>query len=89
MLLPQQKEKTYESRSPPLKREFGFLTLKVLKDLCGVQPGPEAGQAPVSDLLPALVRDHLAVLLHDHQLGDGGDLVALLQLTETERTEYM
>lgn len=64
-----------------------LLTLKVLKDLCGVQPGPKAGQAPVSDLLPALVRDHLAVLLHDHQLGNGGDLVALLQLTEKERTE--
>lgn len=76
-----------ESRSPPLNREFAFLTLKVLKDLRGVQPGAEAGQAPVSDLLPALVRDHLAVLLHDHQLGDGGDLVALLQLTEGERTE--
>lgn len=96
MLHPQQKNKqkkpfnlenVYESRSPPLNREFGFLTLKVLKDLCGVQPGPKAGQAPVSDLLPALVRDHLAVLLHDHQLGNGGDLVALLQLTEKERTE--
>lgn len=66
-----------------------FLTLKVLKDLCGVQPGPEAGQAPLSDLLPALVCDHLAVLLHDHQLGNGGDLVTLLQLTEKERTEQL
>lgn len=62
-----------------------LLTLKVLKDLCSVQPGPEAGQAPVSNLLPALVRDHLAVLFHDDQLGDGGDLVALLQLAEGEK----
>lgn len=71
---------------------FGFvqlsdalvLTLKVLKDLRGFQPGPEAGQASVSDLFPALVCDHVAVLLHDHQFGHCCDLVALLQLTETE-----
>lgn len=63
-----------------LLNEFGFLTLKVLKELCSVQPGAEAGQAPLSDLLPALVGDHLAVLPHDHQLGHGGDLVPLLQL---------
>lgn len=62
-----------------------FLTLKILKDLCGVQPGPEAGQASVPDLLPALVCDHVAILLHDHQLGHRCDLVALLQFTERKR----
>lgn len=67
------------------KWEFCFLSLKILKDLCSIQPGPEAGQAPVSDLLPAFIRDHLAVLLHDHQLGNGGDLVALLQLTGRDK----
>lgn len=55
-----------------------FLALKVLKDLRGVQPGAEAGQAFFSDLCAALVRDHVAVLLHDHQFGHCCDLVALL-----------
>lgn len=62
-----------------------FLTLKVLEDLRSVQPGPEAGQASVSDLFPALVCDHVAVLLHNHQFGHSCDLVALPQLTKTEK----
>lgn len=64
-----------------------FLTLKVLKDLCSVQPGPEAGQASISDLFPALVCDHVAVLLHDHQFGHRCDFVALLQFTEREKRQ--
>lgn len=64
-----------------------FLTLKVLEDLRSVQPGPEAGQASVSDLFPALVCDHVAVLLHNHQFGHSCDLVALPQLTKTEKKE--
>lgn len=63
------------------------LTLKVLKDFGSIQPGAEAGQASVPDLFSALVCDHVAILLHDHQLWDGGDLVALLQLTVRHRTD--
>lgn len=66
---------------------YSFLTLKVLKDLCGVQPGPEARQAPVPNLFPAFVRDHVPVLLHNHQLGHGRDLVALLQLSERKKKD--
>lgn len=53
---------------------------KVLEDFGHLQPVPEAGQALVSDLLAALVRNDLSVLLNDHQLGDGSDVVPLLEL---------
>lgn len=54
-----------------------FLAVEVLKDLCSVQPGPEASEAFVSDLFPSLVCDHLAILLYYHQFGHCCDLVAL------------
>lgn len=64
------------------------LAVKVLEDLSYFQPVPEAGQTLISDLLPAFVRDHLAVLLHNHQLGHGCDVVPLLQLAEIKQTEH-
>ena len=58
------------------------LAFEVLEDLSHFQPAPETGQTLVSDLLPAFVCDHLPVLLHDNQLGNGRYVVPLLQVTE-------
>lgn len=65
------------------------LFLKILKDLCSLQPGPEAGQASVPDLFPALVCDHVPVLLYNHQFGHCSDRVALLQLTEKKKQRLL
>lgn len=62
-----------------------LLTHEVLEDLCSIQPGPEARQAVAPNLLSALIGDHVTVFLHDHQFGNGCDLVALLQLTKKRR----
>lgn len=63
------------------------LAVEVLEDFGYFQPVPEAGQALISDLLPALVRDHLAILLHDHKLGHGCDVVPFLQLAEIKKKD--
>lgn len=68
---------------PTAPRPNHLEAVEVLEDLGRLQPGPEAGQALISDLFPPFIRDHLSVLLQDHQLGYRGDLVALLQLTVT------
>lgn len=65
-------------------RQFSF-RLKILENICYLDPVPEARQAISSYLFTTFISDDISILFHNDQLWYCCNGVFLLQLSDTQR----